>query len=103
MQPAPSIRDQKSQLRSDALAPRCHAGCRARGGHETVVQRPLILKRGVIVSGYSPMKSEFNPVPLMRKLADVAGHRPKICGCGYAEAHRQIYGFHMLGQPADAR
>jgi 5-formyltetrahydrofolate cyclo-ligase len=32
------------------------------------------VKPDMIVSGYSPMKSEFNPVPLMRKLAD-AGAR----------------------------
>jgi 5-formyltetrahydrofolate cyclo-ligase len=39
---------------------------------ETVTQRPfpVAVTRGTIVSGYSPMKSEFNPVPLMRKLAD---------------------------------
>ena len=31
---------------------------------------PAAVNKGAIVSGYSPMKSEFNPVPLMRKLAD---------------------------------
>jgi 5-formyltetrahydrofolate cyclo-ligase len=38
----------------------------------------------MIVSGFSPMKSEINPVPLMRKLAD-AGARlalPAIAGRG---------------------
>ncbi len=35
---------------------------------------PVAISPGIIVSGYSPMKSEFNPVPLMRKLAD-AGAR----------------------------
>ncbi len=39
---------------------------------EAVMQRPfpLPITAGTIVSGYSPMKSEFNPVPLMRVLAD---------------------------------
>ena len=31
---------------------------------------PVAITPGIIVSGYSPMKSEFNPVPLMRTLAD---------------------------------
>ncbi len=35
---------------------------------------PVTISPQVIVSGYSPMKSEFNPIPLMRKLAD-AGAR----------------------------
>lgn len=39
---------------------------------EAVAQRvfPVAITPGVIVSGYSPMKTEFNPVPLMRRLAD---------------------------------
>ncbi len=42
------------------------------------------LAPGTIVSAFSPMKSEINPVPLMRKLAD-AGARlalPAIAGRG---------------------
>lgn len=45
---------------------------------------PLKLERGMIVSGFSPMKSEISPVPLMRKLVD-AGARlalPVIAGRG---------------------
>jgi len=43
---------------------------------EAVSQRqfPVVVAPNTIVSGYSPMKSEFNPVPLMRRLAD-AGAR----------------------------
>ena len=44
------------------------------------------LAAGTIVSAFSPMKSEINPVPLMRKLAD-AGARlalPAIAGRGKA-------------------
>ena len=32
---------------------------------------PILIPAGAIVSGYSPMKSELNPVPLMRTLADI--------------------------------
>ena len=32
---------------------------------------PILVPPGAIVSGYSPMKSELNPVPLMRTLADI--------------------------------
>ena len=39
---------------------------------EAVSQRPfpVVVAPNTIVSGYSAMKSEFNPVPLMRRLAD---------------------------------
>ena len=42
------------------------------------------MPRGAIVSGFMPMKSEINPLPLMRKLAD-AGARlalPVVAGRG---------------------
>ena len=45
---------------------------------------PLAITPGVIVSGFMPMKTEINPLPLMRKLAD-AGARlalPAIAGRG---------------------
>ncbi len=45
---------------------------------------PLSVPKGAIVSGFSPINTEFNPVPLMRKLSD-AGARlalPKIAGRG---------------------
>jgi 5-formyltetrahydrofolate cyclo-ligase len=67
----------KATLRQSAFARRdaMPAGARATAV-ETVTQRPfpVAVVPGTIVSGYSPMKSEFNPVPLMRKLAD-AGAR----------------------------
>ena len=45
---------------------------------------PLAVASGVIVSGFMPLKSEINPLPLMRKLAD-AGARlalPAVAGRG---------------------
>jgi len=45
---------------------------------------PIDVPKGAIVSGFSPIKTEFNPVPLMRALAK-AGARlalPKVTGRG---------------------
>jgi 5-formyltetrahydrofolate cyclo-ligase len=77
----------KAILRAEALARRdaLPAATRAAAA-ETIAARslPLRIERGMIVSGFSPMKSEINPVPLMRKLAD-AGARlalPAIAGRG---------------------
>jgi 5-formyltetrahydrofolate cyclo-ligase len=73
MQPSPTIKDQKSQLRTEALARRDALPASERAAAvETVTQRPFSVdvQPGAIVSGYSPMKSEFNPVPLMRKLSE---------------------------------
>ncbi len=74
-------------LRAEALARRdaLPAATRAAAA-ETIAARsiPVHIERGMIVSGFSPMKSEINPVPLMRKLAD-AGARlalPAIAGRG---------------------
>jgi 5-formyltetrahydrofolate cyclo-ligase len=55
-------------------------------GAEAIAFRPFPIKfeQGTVISGFSPMKSEINPVPLMRKLAD-AGARlalPAIAGRG---------------------
>ncbi len=63
----------KAALRQSALARRDAIPASERAAAvETVLQRPfpVAVAAGAIVSGYSPMKSEFNPVPLLRKLAD---------------------------------
>ena len=36
---------------------------------------PLPFKPGTIVSGFMPLKSEINPMPLMRKLAEAGASR----------------------------
>ena len=53
---------------------------------ETIAMRPfpIAITPGKIVSGFMPLKSEINPVPLMRKLAE-AGARlalPAVAGRG---------------------
>jgi 5-formyltetrahydrofolate cyclo-ligase len=64
---------EKASLRQGALARRDAMTAAARAAAvDAVTQRPfpVAVAPGAIVSGYSPMKSEFNPVPLMRKLVD---------------------------------
>jgi 5-formyltetrahydrofolate cyclo-ligase len=81
-----AISDQKTQLRAaafetrDALPPEMRAQAA-----ETIAARAFpVAVAGKIVSGFMPLKSEINPLPLMRVLA-AAGARlalPAIAGRG---------------------
>jgi 5-formyltetrahydrofolate cyclo-ligase len=77
----------KASLRQEMLARREALPATARvAAAETVAARglPVAVPAGAIVSGYSPLKSEISPVPLMRRLAD-AGARlalPVVQGRG---------------------
>ena len=67
------ISEQKKIIRRDAVARRDALPAAARAAAaETIARRmfPLAIAPGVIVSGFSPLKSEINPVPLLRKLSD---------------------------------
>src|SRR5947199_86468 len=82
-----SISELKSVIRKDALMRRdaLPAAERAKAA-ETIATRafPLAVRPGTIVSGFSPLKTEINPIPLMRKLAE-AGARlalPIVAGKG---------------------
>src|ERR1700736_6507279 len=77
----------KAELRREALARRdaLPAAERAQAA-ETIAARtfPVAVASGAIVAGFMPMKSEINPLPLMRKLA-AAGARlalPAVAGRG---------------------
>ncbi len=82
-----TVSDRKAQLRQQTLVLRdaLPAAERAAGAERIAAHPfPLKIERGMIVSGFSPMKREINPVPLMRKLAD-AGVKlalPAIAGRG---------------------
>jgi 5-formyltetrahydrofolate cyclo-ligase len=82
-----SIEATKSQLRSVALARRDALPAAERAAAaETIAARdfPLDIAPGTIVAGFMPMKSEINPLPLMRRLAG-AGARlalPVVAGRG---------------------
>ncbi len=83
----PDISSLKAELRTQALADRdaLSAKMRAAAAEELAARAfPIVVKPGMIVSGFMPLKSEINPIPLMRKLAE-AGARlalPAIAGRG---------------------
>jgi 5-formyltetrahydrofolate cyclo-ligase len=87
MKPQNTFAEDKSALRQSALARRDALPAAARAAAaQAVAQRPfpVAVPPGAIVSGYSPMRSEFDPVPLMRTLAG-AGARlalPVVAGRG---------------------
>ncbi len=67
----------KARLRQETLARREALPVADRvAAAETVAARglPMPVPKGAVVSGYSPLKSEISPVPLMRRVAD-AGAR----------------------------
>jgi 5-formyltetrahydrofolate cyclo-ligase len=82
-----SASEQKIELRRAAIARRDALPADARqAAAETIAARkvPLAIAPGAIVSGFMPLKSEINPLPLMQKLAD-AGARlalPVVAGRG---------------------
>jgi 5-formyltetrahydrofolate cyclo-ligase len=70
---ATSISDQKAVLRADSLAKRDAMPAEARAaGAQAIAARPfpVAVAPGAIVSGFMPLKSEINPLPLMRALAE---------------------------------
>jgi len=87
MQQHTLVTEEKNALRSAAFATRdaLPAADRAAAA-QTIAGRPfpVPVPQGAVVSGYSPMKSEFNPVPLMRKLSDAGAHLalPVVAGRG---------------------
>jgi 5-formyltetrahydrofolate cyclo-ligase len=79
--------EQKTALRRDALARRDALPAPERAAAAAAVAArpfPVPIVPGAIVSGYSPLKSEFNPVPLMRKLSDAGAQLalPVVAGRG---------------------
>jgi len=70
---AACVEDWKAALRREAIARRDALPADARrAAAETIAARefPLPIAPGAIVSGFMPLKSEINPLPLMRKLAE---------------------------------
>jgi len=68
-----SDQQEKAELRNASLALRdALAPAERQAAAETIAARafPLKVMPGTIVSGFSPMKSEISPLPLMRKLGN---------------------------------
>jgi len=70
--PARKSNQSKQQLRATALAARdALSGEQRSAAAEALAARglPFELPHGAVVAGYSPIRSEIDPLPLMRKLA----------------------------------
>jgi 5-formyltetrahydrofolate cyclo-ligase len=85
----PSISDQKAKLRVSALSRRDALPAEMRSAAaEQVAARglPFAVRPGMIVSGFMAMRSEINPLPLMRRLAEAGAKLalPAIAGRGKA-------------------
>jgi 5-formyltetrahydrofolate cyclo-ligase len=83
------IQNQKPAFRAAALTLRdALPAAERQAAAETIAARPfpVAVKPGVIVSGFMPMKTEINPVPLLRKLSDAGAQLalPAIAGRGKA-------------------
>ena len=77
----------KAALRAAALARRdaIPADERQAAANTIAARRfPLPVTAGVVVSGFMPLKSEINPLPLMRRLADTGANLalPVVAGRG---------------------
>ena len=95
-----AIADAKAAIRREALARRdgLPADMRAAAA-QAIAERPfpIAIAADAIVSGFMPLKSEINPIPLMRRLADAGAQLalPAIAGRGQPLTMR-AYSF---GQP----
>jgi 5-formyltetrahydrofolate cyclo-ligase len=82
-----NIAAEKSALRAAVLARRDALPADARmQAAETIASRslPVAPTRGAVVSGFMPIKSEINPLPLLRRYADMGAQLalPAIAGRG---------------------
>jgi 5-formyltetrahydrofolate cyclo-ligase len=95
-----AIADAKAAIRREALARRdgLPADMRAAAA-QAIAERafPIAMAADAIVAGFMPLKSEINPIPLMRRLADAGAQLalPAIAGRGQPLTMR-AYSF---GQP----
>ena len=85
--PATDVAARKTELRAAALARRDALPADARAAAaQAIAARPLpiAVRPGMTVSGFSPMKSEINPLPLMRAFeqAGAALALPVVAGRG---------------------
>jgi 5-formyltetrahydrofolate cyclo-ligase len=82
-----SVRARKAELRTAALARRDTLSAEARqAAAETIAARalPVPVPPGTVVAGFSSIRSEINPVPLLRRFADAGAilALPAIMGRG---------------------
>jgi 5-formyltetrahydrofolate cyclo-ligase len=80
-----TVAEKKRELREAALARRdlLPPDDRVRAARKiAALPLPVAVPNGAIVAGFSPMKTEFNPIPLLRELAKAGAQiaLPKIMG-----------------------
>ena len=95
-----SLSDKKAELRREAIAQRDALPADARqAAAEAIAARkfPQAIAPGMIVSGFMPLKSEINPLPLMRKLAGQGARLalPVVTGRGKSLVMREW----VFGEP----
>jgi 5-formyltetrahydrofolate cyclo-ligase len=103
----------KAELRKSSLARREAIPAAERQAAAAAIAGrpfPLDIDPGVIVSGFSPLKSEINPLPLLRKLADagaklalpvVAGRDKPLIMRAYAFGQELNSGVWGIREPKD--
>ncbi len=82
------LQHRKAEIRAEALAKRDALPAEERAAAaELIAARafPIAIASGVIVSGFMPMKTEINPLPLMKTLAQAGAQLalPAIQGRGH--------------------
>jgi 5-formyltetrahydrofolate cyclo-ligase len=102
----------KAEIRRVALSARDAIPSASRfAAANTIAERPFPfpLAPGNVVSGFMPLKTEINPLPLLRKLASAGATLalPAVCGRGqplrmraYAFGDRLIAGVWNIREPA---
>jgi 5-formyltetrahydrofolate cyclo-ligase len=109
----PSLSEQKAALRAAALERRnaLSSDERARAARAIAMRRfPIPLGEGTSVAGYSPIRSECDPVPLMRSLAStgavlalpvVEGADKPLSFGEWRPGMRLVTGPHGIPQPSE--
>ena len=104
----------KAELRSAALAAREKLGEKQRAAAANALARrglPIAVTPGLVVSGYSPIRSEIDPLPLMEKLAKqgvrlalptVTARGKSLIFRSYALGDRLTLGMLGIGEPSPA-
>jgi len=85
---AGDIQEEKANVRAAALAKRDAMPADERAAAAEAIAAcafPVAIAPGVIVAGFMPLKSEINPLPLMKKLAEAGAQLglPAIQGRGH--------------------
>ena len=108
-----SIDELKAELRKTVFARRdAMPAAERQAAAEAIAARPfpLPIKPGIVVSGFSPIRTEINPLPLLHKLADAGAKLalPVVVGKGkplimrsYAFGQKLNAGVWGIREPAD--